>query len=83
MMRIIDSVANGDFYLQTIAVDKALRGDGVGSILMGCFEERARAHGSTRLSLDVSAKNETTRRFYERRGWTVESQWPKHLPLPG
>ena len=83
LMRIIDSIADGDFYLQAIAVDKELRGDGVGSVLMDSFEERARASGSTRLSLDVSAKNEGARRFYERRGMTVESQWPKRLPIPG
>ncbi len=83
LIRITDSIADGDFYLQFIAVDKALRGDGVGSILMDSFEERARASRSTRLSLDVSARNEVAHRFYERRGWNVESQWPKRLPLPG
>ena len=50
---------------------------------MDSFEERARASGSTRLSLDVSAKNEGARRFYERRGWNVESQWPKRWAIPG
>ena len=83
LMRIIESTADGDFYIQAIAVDKELRGDGVGSVLMDSFEERARASGSTRLSLDVSAKNEGARRFYERRGWNVESQWPKRLAIPG
>ncbi|UCF05525.1 MAG: GNAT family N-acetyltransferase [bacterium] len=83
LMRIIDSIADGDYYLQGIAVDKELRGDGVGSFLMDSFEERARASGSTRLSLDVSAKNEGARRFYERRGMAVASQWPKRLPIPG
>ena len=82
LMRIIDSIADGDVYLQAIAVDKEHRSDGVGSVLMDSFEERARASGSTRLSLDVSAKNEGARRFYERRGMTVESQWPKRLPIP-
>ena len=83
LMRIIDSIAEGDFYLQAIAVDKELRGDGVGSVLMDSFEERARATGSTRLSLDVSAKNTRACRFYERRGMAITSQWPKHLPIPG
>jgi len=81
LMRIIDSIADDDFYLQAIAVDKELRGDGVGAVLMDSIEERARANGSTRLSLDVSAKNEGAHRFYERRGMTVESQWPKRLPI--
>ncbi len=83
LMRILDSIADGDFYLQAIAVDKELHGDGVGSVLMDCFEERARTSGSTRLSLDVSAKNEGARRFYERRGMAVASQWPERLPIPG
>ncbi len=83
LMRIIDSIADGDFYLQTIAVDKELRGDGVGAVLTDSYEDRARASVSTRLSLDVSAKNEGARRFYERRGMKVESQWPKRLALPG
>jgi len=83
LMRIIDYVADGAFYLQAIAVDKELRGQRVGSVLMDAFEQQARASGSTRLALDVSAKNEGARRFYERRGMTIESQWPKRLPLPG
>ena len=83
LMRIIDSIADGDFYIHAIAVDKELRGEGVGSALMDSLEERARASGSTRLSLDVSAQNEGARRFYERRGMNVEFQWPKRLAIPG
>lgn len=81
LMRIIDSIADEDFYLQAIAVDKELRGAGLGSILMDHLEVRARSSGSTRLALDVSVKNEGARRFYKRRGMTVESQWPKRLPI--
>ncbi len=83
LFRILDSIAEGDLYVQTIAVDTARRGDGVGSVLMDAVEERARASGLARLSLDVSATNEKARRFYERRGMNVESQWPKRLTLPG
>jgi ribosomal protein S18 acetylase RimI-like enzyme len=83
LMRIIDTIADGDFYLQAIAVDKELRGDGIGCVLMDSIEERARARGSTRLSLDVAAKNAGACRFYERRGMAVASQWPKRLPMPG
>ena len=81
LIGIIDSIADEDFYLQAIAVDKELRGAGLGSILMDHLEGRARSSGSTRLALDVSAKNEGARRFYKRRGMTVESQWPKRLPI--
>jgi ribosomal protein S18 acetylase RimI-like enzyme len=83
MMRIVDSVPDGDYYLQSIAVDPDLRGEGVGSILMDSFEEQARESGATRQALDVSASNEGARQLYERRGWTIESQWPKRVPLPG
>ena len=83
MIRILTTIAEGDFYLLAIAIDKELRSKGVGSALMDSVEDRAHASGSTRLSLDVSAKNEEARRFYERRGMTVESQWPKRLPMPG
>lgn len=83
MRRTIDSIAHGDFYLLAIAVDKELRGDGVGSVLMDFVEERARASRSTRLSLDVSAMNEGACRFYERRGMGVESQWPTRFSIPG
>ena len=82
LWRILNTLADGDFYLQAIAVDKELRGDGVGSTLIDSIEDRARASGSTRLSLDVSAKNEGARRLYERRGMTVESGWPKLFFIP-
>jgi len=83
MLRILQTIADGDFYLLAIAIDKELRGEGVGSALMDSVEERARASGSTRLSLDVSAKNEGARRLYERRGMKVESRWPKRMAIPG
>jgi len=81
LVRIIDSISDEDFYLQAIAVSKELRGTGVGSVLMDFLEEQARASGSTRLALDVSAKNERARRFYLNRGMNIESQWPKRLPI--
>ena len=82
LWRLLDTLADGDFYLQGIAVDSEHRGEGVGSVLMNHAEERARAGRSARLSLDVSAKNDGARRLYERRGMTVESQWPTLPFLP-
>lgn len=82
LMRLNDSIEDGDFYLQFIAVDSAVRVGGVGSILMDAFEDQARASGSTRLSLDVSTGNDVARGFYEHRGWSVESTWPKVWFMP-
>lgn len=79
---ILDSIADGDFYLQTIAVDEAHRGEGIGSALMDAIEDQAVRSGSGRLSLDVSAKNSGARRFYEGRGMTVEFEWPRLRYVP-
>jgi len=83
LFRIIDTIADSDFYIQAMAVDKELRGEGIGSALMDFVEDHARAYGSTRLSLDVSAGNKGAHKLYEYRGMTVESQWPKRLAIPG
>ncbi len=80
--RFLDTLADGDFYLQAIAVDKKLRGEGIGSIVIDSVENRARAAGAARLSLDVAVKNKDARRLYERRGMTVESRWPRLSFLP-
>ena len=83
MLRILQTIADGDFYILSMAVDREFRDKGIGTILMDFVEKRARASGSTRLSLDVSAKNEGACRLYARRGMTIESQWPKRIPMPG
>ena len=83
LFRIIDTIADSDFYIQAMAVDQELRGEGVGSALMDFVEEHARANGLTRLSLDVSARNKGAHKLYEHRGMIIESQWPKRLAIPG
>ena len=83
LMRIIDNIPDGDFYLQAIAVEKGFDGKGVGSMLLDAIDKQAITNGSARLALDVSAKNERARRLYEKRGMAIESQWPKRLPISG
>jgi ribosomal protein S18 acetylase RimI-like enzyme len=82
LLRILETLADDDLYLQAVAVDKELRGEGLGSTLMDHIEKRAVASGSARLTLDVSATNKGARRFYEKRGMTVESEWPKSRLIP-
>lgn len=76
-LRIIDNHADGNFYLQFLAVDESFRGRGVGSSLMEFMEKRARACDSTRFTLDVSARNHGAARLYGRRGLAVEPLGPK------
>ncbi len=82
LWRILNTVAEDDFYLQGIAVEPHLRGAGIGSLLLAEAEERARAVGAARLSLDVAAKNTGARKLYERRGMVESSRWPASKLLP-
>jgi len=82
LWRILDTVPDGDFYLQGIAVEPELRGAGIGSLLMNDIEGRGRAGGSARLSLDVAARNTGARKLYARRGMVEFSKWPSSRFLP-
>ncbi len=81
IMRIVYNIPDSDYYVLAIALDKDARGMGIGTMLLDAMEERGRGIGSARLSLDVAAGNKGARRLYERRGMTVESQWPRRLPV--
>ncbi len=83
MLQILKTIAVGDFYLLSMAVENEFRGKGIGNTLLDKIEERSHTKGSNRLSLDVSAKNEGARRLYEHRNMKIESQWPKRIPIPG
>ena len=76
LLRFLDTLAEGDFYLQAIAVDRAFRGQGIGSVLIDAVEERARGCGSARFTLDVSTTNNPARKLYENRGMSVTSTSP-------
>ncbi len=82
LWRILDTVAEQDFYLQAIAVDPDLRGAGIGSLLLDDLVERGTRLGCARLSLDVAAKNDGARRLYARRGFVESSEWPSSRFLP-
>jgi len=82
LWRILNTIEEGDFYLQGMAVEPDLRGFGIGSILMADAEERARDVGSSRLCLDVAEKNEGARELYARRGMVESSRWPGSKLLP-
>ena len=76
LLRFMNRLDDGDFYVQAIAVDESTRGEGVGSQLLDLAEQRARDASCRRLTLDVSSTNAGARRLYERRGMTVEAESP-------
>lgn len=82
LWRILETIPEGDFYIQAIAVDPDLRGSGVGSLMMSEIESRGKAVGSSRLSLDVSAKNTGAQKLYQRLGMVDSSCWPESRFLP-
>jgi len=81
MFRILETIADGDFYLLSLAVDEDQRGQGIGSALIEAMEERGRATGSRRFSLDAAAKNEAGQRLYKRHGFEIYAKWPKRLNI--
>ena len=76
LLRFLDTLAEGDFYLQAVAVDGAFRGQGIGSALIDAVEERARDCGAARFTLDVSTTNNAAQKLYENRGMAVVSTSP-------
>lgn len=57
--------------LMSFAVAPAARGQQLGAQLLRAFEDAARTHGATRLSLGVLAANTSARRTYEAARWTA------------
>ena len=82
MKRFIKTVPAGDYYLLAVAVDDQARGSGIGSMLLDYSEAAARAHGCTRIVLDVAENNTGACELYARRGMTVEATSPSILFLP-
>ena len=82
LLRILETIANDDFYIVTMIVEKDVRGAGLGSRLLDHMENRARSSGSMRIALDVAKNNGGARSLYAHRGWTVASKWPSFPLLP-
>ena len=58
-----------DCDLQTIAVDPAERGSGIGAQLLRTALHRARSRGATSMILEVRADNARAKELYERNGF--------------
>jgi ribosomal protein S18 acetylase RimI-like enzyme len=75
----IKEAAPDDFLLSNIAIQKGLRGQGIGAQVLGYVEEKAKAAGYHRLALIVEIDKKDACRFYEAQGFEVKA---KHLEPP-
>lgn len=82
LIRALDTIKDGDFYLQAIAVDSHVRGKRVGSMLLDHTEALAIDNEADRIALDVSASNDHAFQIYKSRGYVVDSTWPRHVRIP-
>jgi ribosomal protein S18 acetylase RimI-like enzyme len=80
----VGAVSVGRGYLSTLYVLPSCQGRGVGSALHDLALERLRALGFEQARLWTLDGNESGRRFYERRGWTLtdETRVVPYLPNP-
>jgi ribosomal protein S18 acetylase RimI-like enzyme len=68
-------------FVQTLAVEPAVRGRGIGEMLMRFAEERI-LRDSPNVFLSVSSFNERAKRFYERLGYEVVGEL-RDMIIPG
>ncbi|MCQ6562508.1 GNAT family N-acetyltransferase [Paenibacillus mendelii] len=61
-----------EYYLDSIAVDNAFRGQGLGKQLMQAFEEEGAKRGYPRLALIVELGNENAKRLYAAQGYQAD-----------
>lgn len=75
------SVGVGSGYLRTLYVLPRHQGTGVGSMLHDHALERLRALGCHEAKLWTLEGNHVGRRFYERRGWSLNGE-TREVPFP-
>lgn len=77
VLAALERRAPDEWYLQSLAVDSDLRGQGVGGQLFDDAIRRARASGAAKLTLDVASSNPRARALYERLGMhCTGTSWP-------
>jgi ribosomal protein S18 acetylase RimI-like enzyme len=69
--------------IQGLAVDPALRGRGIGKVLVDAACELAGSQGATRLTLRVLSSNGAARKLYAAAGFTVEGVLPGEFHIGG
>jgi [ribosomal protein S18]-alanine N-acetyltransferase len=71
-----------EVHINTLAVDAALRRQGLATLLMERLLDEAAGEGARRAFLEVRRSNETARRLYERLGFTVTATRRNYYTQP-
>ena len=79
LLLLADELKGDEFVVETLAVDLAYRGRGVGTALLRKAEERARSMGKYTMSLGVVGENAGAIRLYERVGYRRTYTWDGYL----
>lgn len=78
---VLDGVENSG-ELEWIAVERGMRGRGMGRALMEGVEAWSREHGGLKLMLEVRAGNVTAQRLYGRSGWVETGRRKEYYRNP-
>ncbi|MCH4825961.1 MAG: GNAT family N-acetyltransferase [Planococcus sp. (in: firmicutes)] len=74
--RTLEPEAHTDeWYIDTVSVDSAYQGKGIGSKLLNYAEELVSSNGGGKLSLNVDIDKEGAIRLYKRLGYSVSEPW--------
>ena len=79
LLLLADELKGDEFVVETLAVDPAYRGMGIGTALLQKAEERAGAMGKYTMSLGVVGENAGAIRLYERVGYRRTHTWDGYL----
>lgn len=66
---------DSELYIDTVCIDPAFRGKGIGTQLFTFVEELAKQEGYTKLSLNVETQKDPAIRLYKRLGYEIASPW--------
>lgn len=78
---VLSDVGPGDLYIAEIAIDKTLRGHGLGGKVILEVIEYARKNNLNRVILDADFRNDGARRLYEKLGFRQFNK--KRVKFPG
>ena len=79
LLLLADELKGDEFVVETLAVDPAYRGMGIGTALLQKAEARARSMGKYTMSLGVVGENAGAIRLYERVGYRRTYTWDGYL----